>query len=287
MPEAGTEPDKASLLVAERDYSGRQLLGSRESQEDSYGVVPPEELGEGGNDLLVLVADGMGGHAAGEVASALAVERFAARFVGGVGTGECDMARLWDSLEDANDAIGQRIREGGASLEGMGTTLVALLVRDMTAHWITVGDSSLYLVRNGQVSRLNEMHLWAMKLDQEAAEGLITKEEALQDERRRRLMSALVGENLFEVDDSEPLDLEPGDLLLASTDGLDVLSPTDLERLAGGSGDQPVGEIVDTILQEVSNKGVPKQDNATLVIVRIPEDSDQAQQACEDAIARS
>ena len=287
MVDSAREPTGARILVAERDYSGRQLLGAREGQEDAYGVVPPEELGEGRNDLLVLVADGMGGHAAGEVASALAVERVAARFVADAGTGESDMARLWDALEEANDAIGEKIRESGGSFEGMGTTLVALLIRGKVAHWISVGDSSLYLVRDGQASLLNEMHIWAKKLDEEAREGLITEEEALNDEKRHRLMSALVGERLFEVDDSDPLILEPGDILLAATDGLETLALEELEGLVNDAKSQPVGELVDAIMEEVRMKGRPNQDNVTLVAVRMPEGSDQAEPECDDVTAKS
>ena len=127
-------------LLDGRDFAGRQILGTRAMQEDCYGVVPRAEFDGGTRDLFLVVADGMGGHAAGEVASSLAVDTFAETFLES-GTA-CDAGRLWDCLEEANRRIGREIEARGKSIEGMGTTLLAVLLRDTSVRWMSVGPPS-------------------------------------------------------------------------------------------------------------------------------------------------
>jgi serine/threonine protein phosphatase PrpC len=128
-PTASTPPDSTpgDGLLDERDFAGRQIQGARKVQEDSYGVVPRVEFDGGPADLFLVVADGMGGHAAGEVASSLAVQTFAKTFLDS-GTA-CDAGRLWDCLEEANRRIARELATRGKAVEGMGTTLLAVLLR--------------------------------------------------------------------------------------------------------------------------------------------------------------
>jgi serine/threonine protein phosphatase PrpC len=221
-------------LLAEVDFAGRQIQGDRPAQEDCYGVAPPGELG-GRGDLLVVVADGMGGHAAGEVASSLAVETFARSFLE---TGGGDMFRLRHALDAANRRIAEESGNRGGELEGMGTTLVAALVRGLTLRWISVGDSPLYLVRGVVAGRLNRLHSAAEQLAGDVCGGAISAEEGqriLARVGRGLLTSALVGEEIGEVDRSAPLALRPGDILVAATDGLNTLELEEIAHIAAGN----------------------------------------------------
>src|SRR5262245_38136518 len=120
---------------------GEQHRGARPYQEDSWAL---HRLGDG--SLLAVVADGMGGHAGGAVASKIAVDAFVQSVEQGGG--------LADGLQDANSAVGRQAA-AKPGLAGMGATLVAVQVRGDEVRWISVGDSPLFLVSAGKLDRLN------------------------------------------------------------------------------------------------------------------------------------
>ena len=130
---------------------GGQHQGARPYQEDSWAL---RTLGDG--TLLAVVADGMGGHAGGAVASKVAVEAFVHAIEQGGG--------LPDGLQDANAAVG-RTAAGKAELAGMGATLVAAQVRGDEVRWVSVGDSPFFMVSAGKLERLNADHSMAPQID--------------------------------------------------------------------------------------------------------------------------
>ena len=282
MTSTGTEtdgppvtPDRASPpplggdgLLEGRDFAGRQFIGSREVQEDSYGVVPRAEFAGGPHDLFLVVADGMGGHAAGEVASSLAVHTFAETFLES-GTG-CDSGRLWDCLEEANRRIARELQTRGDAVRGMGTTLLAVLLRGKSVRWMSVGDSPLYLIRGNEWQRLNRIHSKATELAEQVQAGKISEEQARTDPTRHTLLSALIGESIYDVDDPPPVELIAGDVLIAATDGIETLTHEEITAVISSLRDQDASAIADGLIQAVKSKQSPKQDNATLVVVRMP-----------------
>lgn len=266
-------PPQGDGLLDGRDFAGRQIQGSRAVQEDSYGVVPRAEFAGDPGDLFLVVADGMGGHAAGEVASSLAVNTFAGTFLES-GTA-CDAGRLWDCLEEANRRIGSEIETRGTAVEGMGTTLLAVLLRGTSARWMSVGDSPLYLVRGGALRQLNRIHSKAEELADKVRAGLMSEAEARQDPTRHTLMSALIGDRIYEVDDPEPLSLAAGDVLVAATDGLNTLTDGEIAELVAANAENGAAAVADALLIAVTAKQHPKQDNTTVVVVRLPGESTQ------------
>lgn len=256
-------------LLEERDFAGRQSQGAREVQEDSYGVIPRAEFAGAAGDLFLVVADGMGGHAAGEVASSLAVHTFAETFLES-GTA-CDAGRLWDCLEEANRRIARELEARGAAVEGMGTTLLAVLLRGRSVRWMSVGDSPLYLIRGHELHRLNRIHSKATELADQVRAGAITAEQARTDPSRHTLMSALIGETIYEVDDPPPVDLIAGDVLIAATDGIETLTHEEIAAVVSSLQAQDASALADGLLQAVKSRQFPKQDNTTVVVVRIPD----------------
>src|SRR4029077_19092462 len=123
-------------VIAEKDFAGRQSRGARELQEDAYAFS--EIIGADGKNegILVVVADGMGGHSAGELASELALKNFIAAFH--ETTGKIDK-RLGKAVQAANEAIAAELQRD-PKCEGMGTTLVAACVTPAGIEWISVGD---------------------------------------------------------------------------------------------------------------------------------------------------
>jgi serine/threonine protein phosphatase PrpC len=238
------------------NYAGRQSQGERPNQEDAYGVVPPEEMGDD-NALLAVVADGMGGHAAGEIASELAVQAFVDGFFDADSID--DASRLWSGLEAANTEIGKMVQTR-PDLSGMGTTLLAILIRDGTARWISVGDSPLYLFRDGSLQRLNRLHV------EESTVG----PDDLSPSRPGVLASAVIGERLYEVDDQAPVNLVLGDLLVAASDGLNTLSEAEMVRLFVDSPQQSAASHAEALLTAVEASGRPRQDNTTVLVMLQP-----------------
>lgn len=177
------------------------------------------------NDTVLLaIADGMGGHAAGEVASEIAINVIN-DLDPNVETMELHLAKL---MQKASLRVQKRAFED-SSLEGMGTTLSVVLVRNENAYWIHVGDTRIYLFRDGRLFQITEDHTVPQLL---VKEGEITKEDARLHPLHHVLLNC-VGPDEYEADQGSFL-VAGKDLLMLSTDGLhDALSDADMESILG------------------------------------------------------
>ena len=212
--------------------------------------------------MLLMLVDGMGGHASGEIASRLAVRTFIEAY----GPEGSPSSRLRTALDRANQAIDGAICEN-LSLDGMGTTLVAAAVTADGLEWISVGDSPLFLYSDGRLRRLNEDHSMApviaamRETDPVAAAGMNPNE----------LRSALVGFELTKVDASPtPESLRPRDLVLAATDGLNTLRDDEVASIIADCRDDGPEAVKDALLAAVSAGSAPAQDNVTVAVIETP-----------------
>lgn len=219
----------------------------RQNNEDA---IYPDSSGESEGPATLMVADGMGGHVAGEVASRLAVNAAAST--------EVDPG---DRVAAGNRAIREEVaREPG--LEGMGTTLTLVsLGEDGVARFGHVGDSRAYHLRNGELEQLTEDHTVASEL---ATLGQISPEEADSHPQRHMLTRTLGLTRFINVDEFE-VELEPGDRLLLCSDGLTEM--VNREVIARTLGD---GTVDDTAwkLVDLANKG-GGVDNISVVVVDV------------------
>src|SRR5688572_18685654 len=124
-------------LVAEKDFAGYQNVGKRANQEDAYAFSMIPARADAATGLLLIVADGMGGHVAGHLASETAVSAFAEGFHRG---GETMADRFTCALDTANAALSSAVDADPAELQGMGTTLLAVAVTPLGLEWVSVGD---------------------------------------------------------------------------------------------------------------------------------------------------
>lgn len=256
------------------EFGQRATQGAREYQEDSAAAVPVGEhalfgagLSRGGPTakLLAVLADGMGGHTGGSLASRMICERFHLIYEQAEGS---VAERLIVSLEAANDAIAGKV-EADPVLSGMGSTLIGVAFTDEGVEWVSVGDSPLFLFRRGEVALLNEDHSLAPELDRMAAAGQITAEQARQDPRRHMLRSAVTGEELDLVDQSrKPLVLEDGDYVILASDGLHTLRTNEIERIISAYAADGADAVASALIRSVEAMRDPHQDNATVVAVR-------------------
>ena len=242
-------------------YAIRADQGARSYQEDAAAV----RSHAGG--LAAVLADGMGGHAGGAVASEVASTTFLDAFAAADGD---QRGRLADALELANVALAQRAT-GRSELRGMGCTLVGASFGPAGLDWISVGDSPLYLVRGADILRLNEDHSLAPELDRLAAEGRISRDRARLDPRRHVLRSALMGSEIELVDASEvPQPLQPGDVVVLASDGIHTIPEPEIVRLAAAA--ETPDAAAEALLAAVAAAGDSHQDNTTVVVVRVLQD---------------
>ena len=228
----------------------------RKNNEDSYLSSQP----------VAAVADGMGGHSAGEVASAIAIEELAALGRRGPWANETDAT---DDLKQAILRANRRIREMAASdrkLNGMGTTLVALLEDGDMVHVANVGDSRGYLLRQGELSQVTVDHSLVQEL---VDDGRLSPEDAERHPQRSVITRALGIDPEVEFD-LFTYKLQVGDRLLLCSDGLsDVVEPAQIRKvlLRVRSAQRAARELVTV----ANDQGGP--DNITVIVVDAVDDA--------------
>lgn len=248
-------------------YSYGTIQGARDYQEDSFGIYLDMDMQSEayGNGDLLIVCDGMGGHVGGAEASKMVNETFYETFCAhDFDIPDC----LSISLNAANAVIADRI-EQEPSMEGMGTTLIAAVLTGTSLYWISVGDSPMWLSRDGKLIRLNKDHSMAPVLDKMAAIGELSVEDALADVTRNQLRSAIVGDNVSLVDlTTQAFDVQHGDVLILATDGVETLTPDRIQYLVDSVKKKP-DSAADVILKDVDKFQDPHQDNATCIVAHI------------------
>lgn len=253
------------LLFQSASHASR---GARRYQEDSALASPlaPGTSGAGEPDRLVAaLADGMGGHAGGAIASRAVCESFLAATMQATGNSR---DQLLAGLNAANTAVANQVAREPA-LSGMGSTLIGTLFGPEGLEWVSVGDSPLYLYRNGEIALLNEDHSLAPALDQMAAEGRLSPDEARNDPRRHLLRSAVVGDELELVDLSrQPLELQVGDCVVLASDGIHTLEADEIARVIGAYLDDGCQAIAEALVRTVEQVRDPHQDNITVLVVK-------------------
>ncbi len=245
-------------------FAARQIPGKREYQEDDYGLLDGRDLGIDGNEhSMLLVADGMGGHVGGATASGLLIRTFVEEYPQASGP---IVDRLRDCLEAANKAIADAIAENPA-LDGMGSTLVAAVVSSEGLNWISVGDSPLWLFREGKLERLNADHSMAPVLADLVAMGRMTAEEAARDSSRHSLRSAVMGNDIHLIDaSSQPVAVDKGDRLLLASDGLMTLSDQEIADILKKTQDASLEDSAAALIQAVEAAEHLQQDNTTVLL---------------------
>jgi len=233
---------------------GAAIQGRRSEQQDAFRSVwlAAEQA------WLLVVADGMGGHAGGAVASRLAADAFVgtftARRAAGVSLGEA----LQAALDDANARIARGQQEMPET-EGMGTTLVAAHLSSEGLAHISVGDSPLWVLRAGALERINADHSFRPAV----ARGAKAIANMLQ--------SVLNGDPIPLIDARpKPRRLRSGDLVIVASDGLLTLEASEIAAVAARHADAGAEAVTHGLLAEVVSRGKSNQDNCTVLVALAP-----------------
>ena len=233
----------------------------RQYNEDNYYVFDElanyEELG-----MLIAVADGMGGHNGGDVASQVAVNTVASYY--STRRKDSPLDRLISTVEQANRQIFD-ISQENEGLYGMGTTLTTMVFQGREAHIAHVGDSRAYLYREGQLTQLTDDH---SLVAQAVREGILTPEQAARHPQRSIITRALGTKDAVEVD-SLTIHVQPGDLMVLSSDGLHgFVDDPEIQSLLETYGND-LDELSLQLVQAALGKG--GNDNVSLVSVSVEE----------------
>lgn len=232
----------------------------RAHNEDQHAVWVAREHAAGtAADLLLVVCDGMGGAAAGEVASRLAVDAVVRAFA--MAADEEPGEALSRAVVLANSEVWQHTQLH-PELQGMGTTCTAVAFRGDEAYVAHVGDSRAYMVRGGRLQQLTRDHSLVAEL---VASNQLTAEEAAHDQRRNVVTRSVGIGPSVEVDVTQTsAPLQPGDIVLLCSDGLHTqLDGTELARIAS---DGPPDQACRDLIRLANERGGP--DNITVVMAR-------------------
>ena len=254
---APTEPLRA---IPRATVAGKTDLGRvRENNEDKFEFyVPEDERTLATKGAIYVVCDGMGGHAAGQIASEMACKTFIDVYANH--PGESPVTAMTTAVVAANRWVFENARNN-PQRKGMGTTLSALILRQDEAFTVQVGDSRVYRVRDGAMTQLTDDHTWT---DEAIRAGIITPEEA-KNHQYKHVITRAVGTEAQVVPDVVRHDLQSGDLYLICSDGLlnHVEDDAIFRTLRDFSPADACWRLVGAALQGGGS------DNTTVLIVRV------------------
>lgn len=226
-------------------------------------------------DHLFLVADGMGGHAGGDVASALTAQAMADLDAEPTGTAEDTGRTLRSELLRTNRMLRSTVGER-PELSGMGTTFTGFITVGDQLALAHIGDSRLYLFRDGKLRQITSDHTFVQRL---VDSGRITEEEAKTHPRRSVLMRVLGDVDASPEIDTDVLSTRPGDIWLLCSDGLcGYVEESDMEKVLRRR--KSLQGSVDALIDKSLANGAP--DNVTVVLVETVGESDTAGESVED-----
>ncbi|WP_371224877.1 PP2C family protein-serine/threonine phosphatase [Roseovarius sp. 2305UL8-3] len=244
-------------------------IGRRDRQEDALA----SDFQSGQAFGFVVLADGMGGHAAGDMASKIVVTEVFSELK--LRSGDPDLLEpcigevLKGAAIHANKCLGHYAREHSES-DGMGATLLAPVLVEDRLYWVSVGDSPLYLFRDGILTRLNENHALSSQIEYLVSAGIMDREEALSYPDQTCLTSVLIGGDIAQVDcPAMPLHLKENDILIAASDGLQFISEDQIEGVLRFQQKSTAEQISTALTKEIQKLDDPHQDNLSMCVIKL------------------
>ena len=238
-------------------------IGKREVQQDNAYIAADD------SNVLIVVCDGMGGFEGGQLASSTAVEAFTEYYQYYCNESGRDMGWMREAA-DRIDSIVYDLKDEDGKRLGAGTTLIGLNLIGNVLHWISIGDSRVYVFRQKEMVQLTTDHNYFYDLEQRRAEGKISEEKYKSElESGEALISFIGMGGLIMMDvNEEPLQLMHGDSILVCTDGVyRTVSDDELRQIV--SECSTAGEAVDVIKKVIEKRNIPSQDNFTYVLLKI------------------
>ena len=252
--------------------------GARDYQEDAITADFPVGAEAG----FVVLADGMGGHAAGDVASKIVLTEVYSELKFHFADVEAFEARAPEILRSVADLANETLRQHSRThpeTQGMGATLVVPCLVENRLWWISIGDSPLFLFRGGKLSQLNEDHSMAPQIDFMVKSGLMEPEVGANHPDRNCLISVLMGTRIPKIDcPAKPFELMAGDIVVCASDGLQFLTDAQIEKVLHRYRKSRSTEIAERLLEELTRLGDPDQDNISFTVIKVNDASSRPKQ---------
>lgn len=243
--------------------------GGRDYQEDA--IV--SDFPFGADSGMVILADGMGGHAAGDVASKIVVTEVFSELKfhsASFAEHEAEIPRyLTAAAISANDSVRAHVSDHPQT-RGMGATLVSVVMVENRMFWMSIGDSPLYLFRAGKLQQLNEDHSMAPHIDFMVQSGQLDPVAGKNHPDRNCLTSVILGERVARSDcPKTAYDLQVGDIIVVASDGLQYLDNTQIARLLHKHRRKTATDIAGHLLAAITGLADPDQDNCTFCVIKL------------------
>ncbi|MEO0904248.1 MAG: protein phosphatase 2C domain-containing protein [Pseudomonadota bacterium] len=265
------------------DVATAAIKGGRDYQEDSLIANFPQGQDTG----FAVLADGMGGHLSGDVASALVMSEVFSEIKRKEFLLDKQItdisALLYNTAMVANASVTQHIAQQPDTY-GMGSTLLACIIRGDDLYWVSVGDSPLFLFRDGELRQLNQDHSMAPQIDMMVKVGAMDPEVGRNHPDRNTLTSAIAGEDLAKIDCPDtPTAVQPGDIIVVASDGLQFLPNDRIADILRETQDQRSADMTEALLAAIDDLGDPDQDNTAFTVIKLGARAQQAMTAPTDA----
>lgn len=241
-------------------------IGERNEQQDSAGYILNEDGG------IVVLCDGMGGHEGGKIISTTTTQLILNRFQS-ENRDFYDDEFLTNLLKGLDFHITSLKREDGSPVRG-GTTCVIVILKEKRCRWFSVGDSRLYLLRNGEMKQLSEDHTYQKRLDRMYSDNQISEEEyKLESERKGEMLISFLGVGeLNEISFGKtPLSLLSGDGLLIASDGLyKYIQEDNIPGILNNfSNEEDALRALEAKVKKSNSDSDKRRDNMTLALIRV------------------
>ena len=246
-----------SIKAPQISVGAASIIGARDNQQDSYCVCGGKKA------ALAVVADGMGGLSNGAEISGIVTYVFKEDFYK-LKNSQIPETTLMNMVRSANEQACSFIKTSGGEMSG--STVVAVYIKEDELYFIAVGDSRIYLMREGGLIQLNREHIYAYELDSMVINGFMSMESALNNRERKSLTSYIGMGELRQIDRNlEPIRLRTGDRLLIASDG--VFGTLNTEEMISALLLDDSQSAAETLLDLIEEKAKVRQDNATAVVL--------------------
>lgn len=242
------------------EVANLQHQGMREYQEDAFGMTNVQDEEKG---VLAILADGMGGMAGGKEASNTAVTAA----IEGFQSLE-EIRNPAEMLVELANRVNERVSHIPELLHNDGgTTLILCYIKDYDLYYLSVGDSRICLIRNGEVIKLNKEHVLGVSLDEMVKRGELAYEEAMSNPMRKMLTSFIGAEEIPKIDyGKNPIPIQPNDIILLMSDGVfGTLSDQEIVEILRESDLTMSARVME---HRILAKKKKHQDNFTAIIIQ-------------------
>ena len=251
------------------DVAAAASKGRRDYQEDAVAIDFPEREGRG----FIVLADGMGGHQAGDIASRLVVSEIAEFLKDKLYEDEVTESGIPEILKEAtlaaNASIASYVKRN-RNVAGMGTTLVLPVLAEGHLYWVSVGDSPLYVFDGDELRQVNEDHSLGPQIDMMVKSGMLDPEKGRNHPDRNCLTSVLMGSAIAKIDcNKPPLALRKGHIVIVSSDGLQFLTDEEIHKIVREHQNARSSDLVDALMTAVERLDDPDQDNVSFAVIKV------------------